>query len=317
MSTTNPDPKTALLMDALLKNMDQTAGRQNALLAAAEFGLGAPDVPRPLDLAFGCIPFQAGGAQAAAGPARDPITLSKGVARLGVALDPPEVTSPQQALYGIDQSTPVSLAGLGSVLGSKPVQDVYAFGAVLLVAAVSTNTSGSVVTATKTASVQTRWARGGANNTGGVLLVRRDFGLADAVDCLQTGAVTIYTGDITVPYLTLMRFVLSVDRYDPSDAARTRVAATALLDERTARGWGGFCEENMASALVPTLVNSEAQAVKQAGLLADQLKALMTVWVTLDWSPDFKTYWESGDAPFPLPARLKAYLNAALDLGLT
>ena len=313
--TVTPNPKTALLIDAIVRQLDQVDNRSDILLASAEFGMGAPDIARPIDLAFGFVPLQSSGI-VSAGPARDPISLSKGLVRLGIALDPEQVTVHQQTLYPIDTSTPVALDDLSSVLGSKSVQDVYLFGSVVLISSVSTSSSGSTVTATKTASLHTRWARGGSNGTGAVLQIRRDFSLDDALDCLKTGAVSVYTGDITMPFLTILRFVLSVDNYDPADSDKTRVSATLILDERRVRGWGGFCEEHMAAELLPALVDATDQADKQSVVLGNSLKSFITVWVTLDWLPDFETYW-NGSPPFSLPERLKTYINENFDLTLT
>lgn len=276
---TPPNPKTALIFDALVRGLDLFPNLSDIALAQAEFAMGVPLASRALDLAWGFAPIT----PQLLADARSELCVSRGLAR-GVGVLIPDV------------STETAFSP-SSGLGSTAVQGAYAFGSLYLV-------SGASLT------VQSALASG-TGNSAPPILMNRDYDVQAAVGLSRAG-----TAPLAAPpagtVLEIARFVLDIDSYVGAADPRNRVT-THYIDLRRPRGWGGFAEELFAASLVPPLVQFSQTAQEQSALAVQATTYAVAAWVGLKgWSPNFTAFWQA--SPTPLPTRLHQYLHDKLGI---
>ena len=288
---TAPNPNTAVLLDMLVRKSQQVSLANNAMLAVEEFSLGEPLNSRPLDLCFGCGPIPI--SQKA--DLSSLLVLSKGICRVS-GVDVNSVTQ-------TNVLTPVIAQGSVNLLAALPtgesLDDVYAWGSVFLT--VATPLPSPLVAPT----LQTLLVRGGVSNTGAGLFTLRDFDVTTAASWLLSGAVPACAPPVGVTSLEIIRFVLSIDHY--LSTSTTNQVSAAIVDVRNPRGWGGFCEEDMATYLIPALVQQTGQVATDTASVASIVYKLVAAWIGLpSWNPSFQGYWQS--AATPMPTTLRAYV---------
>ena len=278
----SPRPESARVLDALVAARFDTAQFADALLAASEMGIGSSTVLRGNELAFGYAPLPPANPGEAAslifgpGLSRQSGNLTLAAKRASGAF------GHESAGRGKAERRVRVRLGL-SVAVVRPHRAVGDSGAALPCGAE-------------------------LRGTGKTLFLCRELPDTDALAMHAAGRIGVSVPPV-VGAVEIGRFWFPSMPTTLRDAASARLALW-YLDRRLPRGWGGFMEETMASALVPAAVSGSRSAADLAASLDAALKAVIDAWLRLSsWMPDFISYWRSY-SPFPLPPHLAAYLKS-------
>ncbi|MBS1722344.1 MAG: hypothetical protein JSS66_04995 [Armatimonadetes bacterium] len=287
---------SAPIVNAAVLAVDKFLTAEDRSLAMLEMCIGTNLASRDLECSFGANQVESYDPD----NAFKPVVAGTGVFRL----------YGEQAPTTVYSSAPYEVAFAPEVfLGSRPLEDVYAFGATY--ALLYRNAGTPVI------SIEALPFRGGATNEGEPLLVARTIPADEALSLLDSQYMVPFTidqpgGGTEVRYVELHRFLLSVKRFTPDTPGLTEIQAH-FADKRATRAWGGFADEPGSVYFSPASVSHWKTQVSQASEAATALYNFVSEWVNLGvWEPDFLSYWTTYIAD--MPTRLKEYLLDELSI---
>ncbi len=306
----NPNKNTAILLDSVISSLDLLPNGLDIIRAIEEFALGTPLDARALDVCWGLTPIitpQNTGDVGIVGVPTDygnlggEIILSRGMVRLNNIL---QTQISETAIYpsNLLEGYLDTVLSQNMALTSATIQDSYAFGSIFL-------TSGLTLTA--------NLAGLAANRTGQPILMVKDIDSDEVKKWLHNND-TPQTAFATSSILELVRFVLDINyfsRISGSPNITVRDLKAIVVDLRRPRGWGGYCEEVLASNLVSPLIAQYQNTKVSVEESKSALLNLVTAWVSLaGWDPTFIDYWQTDGND--MPDNLKNYLLEKLGIDL-
>jgi len=285
---------SAEMVNATVVAVDKFLSAEDRSLAAAEMSIGTGLSSRNLECSFGGCWVEPSSATNSLKPVVVGTTLLR---KYGASLPAHlYVSSPYETAFDYNV-----------FLGSRPLSDVYVFGATYLVA--------YKISTTQYAEVNALPFKVGATYEGSPLLMCRTISVEDALELVNSEYMSTFTitdpGD-SVEYLELQRFVISVDSYNP-DSTNLTEAKVYFSDKRSPRAWGGFADEISSAYFNPSTISNWRTQAEIASTASLSLYNFVSAWVDLTaWTPDFTTYWTTYSDD--MPARLKQYLLDELNI---
>lgn len=283
-------------VNALVISVDKFLSTSDRSLSSAEMAIGTSLGSRDIECSFGACWVE----PSSASNSLKPVVLGTGLFRkYGEAVTTDRyIDSPHEVAFDYDV-----------FLGSKPLRDVYVFGAAYALA--------YQVGYATFLEIDALPFLGGATNEGSPLLMCRTISEQEALVLVNSE----YMSQFTVPtpphstsldYIELHRFVISVDNYTPGSPGLTE-AKVYFSDKRSPRAWGGFADEICSAYLTPNSISNWRAQSEIATQVSQTLYNFVSAWVDLTaWTPDFVGYWTTYSDD--MPARLKQYLLDELNI---
>lgn len=285
---------SAEFVNAVVISVDKFLSAEDRALSSVEMSIGAALASRNLDCSFGACWVE----PSEADNALKPVVVGTGLFRkYGESLPTEKNTSsPYEISFDYDV-----------FLGSRPLSDVYVFGATYAVA--------YKISTTPFLDINALPFKGGSTNEGSPLLMVRTISVSEALDLVTSEYMSTFAitdpGD-NVESLELQRFVISVDNYIPGSTSLTE-AKVYFVDKRSPRAWGGFADEISTAYLNPSSISNWRSQSEIADQVALSLYNFVSAWVDLTaWVPDFVDYWTTYSDD--MPQRLKQYLLDELNI---
>lgn len=305
---TTPNPNMAYSLNNIIVQYNAIINAADIMVATEEFALGAPNAVRPLDIAFGYNP---GNSQ----KSTNDFEISLGLVRLQYPNN--------NVLQVINNTTGQSNNSLllsniivNDIYNSYNnnsininIQNMYCYGSVYI-SRISDGLGGYTVT-THITTAKNGDMDVSPNNL--PMLLTKDYNINDMLNIVKNEEKL--TGTYSTSWnnpIEIIRWVIDITQITNDINSPINNYKTYFIDMRKIRGWGGWAEENMAINLLSPIIYYNNGYSNNISIIQQSVQDLIANWISLNWMPDFVTYWNNIKLPYELSIYIKN--NFGLDI---